>query len=73
MGRSRSCPNVRLDHDARFVIWGWVTGNNVVHNFKLGDGESRTVTMPPGWWYTFYAESGGGGVPATLSGTMIKV
>ena len=58
----------------KFIIWGWVDGGNkVVHNISLGDGESRTVTMPPGWWYTFYAESGGGGVPATLSGTMIKV
>jgi hypothetical protein len=61
----------------QFIIWGWVQARNRSEQFydtdPLGDGESRTLILPPGWWCTFYAESGGGGVPATLSGTMIKV
>lgn len=61
----------------RMVVWGWVKGKadpQQTHDTGLlGDGQSRTITLPPGWWATFYAESGGGNVPATVSGTLVKV
>jgi hypothetical protein len=57
------------------IIWGWVNGKNQqVHDTGLlCDGQSRTLVLPPGWWYTFYAESGGEGVPSEISGAMVKV
>jgi hypothetical protein len=39
----------------------------------LKDGESKEFTMPEGGWIVLYARSGGGNIPATVSGKLVKL